>query len=453
MLRLFNTRSREVETFIPRSGRDVGFYACGPTVYNYAHIGNLRTYIFEDILRRTLEIDGFAVKHVMNITDVGHLTDDADAGEDKMEKGARREGKTAWEIAEFYTEAFKHDIADLNIKEPHIWCKATDHIQEQIDQVQQLMDAGHTYETNDGIYFDTTSIDDYGKLAQLDKQELQAGARVEMGEKKHPNDFALWKFSKEGEQRQMEWEAFDHKGFPGWHIECSAMSMKYLGDQFDIHAGGIDHVSVHHTNEIAQAESVTGKKPWVSYWMHGEFLNVSGEKMAKSDENFLTVQVLKDRNIDPLAYRYFVLQAHYRKQLTFSWEALGAAANGLDNLRSQVARIPDHAPGDPSVYQNFLAAINDDLNTAEALAILWKGIKDGIVDKDMVASCDKILGLKLLHPESPQTVPAGIKELLEEREEARAQKDWEASDKIRDQIAEKGFTVEDTDEGQRIIPV
>jgi len=349
MLKIYNTLTKQKEEFKPiKTGwfRKVGLYTCGPTVYNFAHIGNLRSYIFEDILKRVLKYNGYKVKHVMNITDVGHLTSDADEGEDKMEKGAKREGKTAWEIAEFYTQAFKSNLHDLNIIEPDVWCKATDHIKEQIKLVQKLIDRGFTYETSDGIYFDTTKIDDYGKMANLKNQELQAGVRVDIGEKRNAHDFALWKWSSPNchpelvsgslPKRQMEWSAFNHIGFPGWHIECSAMSMKYLGEQFDIHCGGIDHIPVHHTNEIAQSESVTGKKPWVKYWMHGEFLLTGSDKMAKAGDNFLTLQTLKDKNINPLAYRYLLLQTHYRKQLTFSWEALEAAESGLKHFYDEV---------------------------------------------------------------------------------------------------------------------
>ncbi|MBU2542036.1 cysteine--tRNA ligase, partial [Patescibacteria group bacterium] len=353
MLKLYNTLSRKKEEFTPLKkglfkSKEVGLYTCGPTVYNYAHIGNLRSYVFEDILKRTLEYNKYKVKHVMNITDVGHLTSDADEGEDKMEKGAKREGKTAWEIAEFYTQAFKSNLHDLNIEEPNIWCKATDHIPEQIKLVQKLIEKGVTYETSDGIYFDTTKIDDYGKMANLKNQKLKAGERVDMGEKKNTTDFSLWKWSSrhselhperptgsEGSlsspKRQMEWKAFGRMGFPGWHLECSAMATKYLGEQFDIHCGGIDHIPVHHTNEIAQSETATGKKPWVKYWLHNEFLNMANPstgaqgKMAKSAGNFITLDTLKTHNINPLAYRYFLLQTHYRKQLSFSWEALEAA--------------------------------------------------------------------------------------------------------------------------------
>ncbi len=489
MLSLYNTLTKQKEPFKPLVNNIVGLYTCGPTVYNYAHIGNLRTYVFEDILRRVLKYSGYNVNQVMNITDVGHLTDDADQGEDKMEKGAKREGKTAWEISDFYTKMFKQDMKVLNILEPNIWCKATDHIDEQIDQVQTLIDKGHTYETSDGIYFDTTTIDDYGKLANLQNQDLDAGARVDMGEKKNPHDFALWKFNKPGESRQMEWDAFGKKGFPGWHIECSAMATKYLGTQFDIHTGGIDHIPVHHTNEIAQAETANGVKQWVNFWMHGEFLivpspcecndttkvgevalqSIKGEgrsaedlvrcskckrikmaKMSKSDGNFLRMQSILDKNIEPLAYRYFLLQAHYRKQLTFSWEALESAAAGLERLRRLVANIPDRAARDPHVREEFIKAIHDDLNTPEALAVLWTALKNNQVDLDMVIEFDKVLGLKLheVPPKPEVKIPADVQALLDARKTAREEKNWSESDRLRDEIAELGFSVKDSDEGQ-----
>src|SRR3989344_3817558 len=404
-LKIYNTLTHNTENFEPMN-TTIGFYACGPTVYNYAHIGNLRAYISQDILRRVLKYNGYKIKHVMNITDVGHLTDDADTGEDKMEKGAQREGKTAIQIADFYTNAFKNNLQDLNILEPNIWCKATEHIPEQIKQVQDLIDGGYTYETTDGIYFDTTKIKDYGKLANLQKQELEAGKRVDIGEKKNPHDFALWKFSNEQEKRQMEWEAFGKKGFPGWHIECSAMSMKYLGDQFDIHAGGIDHIPVHHTNEIAQAESVTGLKPWVKNWFHNEFLIMGNEKMAKSSGNFITLQTLKDKEIDPLSYRYFILQSHYRKQTNFSWDAINSAQLGLKNLRKQIRNI------DPNIEIEFLKAINNDLNIPEALAILWSAIKENKVNLDTIIMFDKIFALDLHEPDTKIEITDEIQTIL-----------------------------------------
>ncbi|MBI2436679.1 MAG: cysteine--tRNA ligase [Candidatus Magasanikbacteria bacterium] len=456
-LTLYNTLTKQKEEFKPIADNKVGLYTCGPTVYNYAHIGNLRTYIFEDILRRVLEYNNFDVEHVMNITDVGHLTDDADSGEDKMEKGARREGKSAWEIAEFYTQVFKENLVDLHITEPKIWCKATDHIPEQIELVQKLIDKGVTYETSDGIYFDTTKIDDYGKLANLKNQELKEGARVDMGEKKNPHDFALWKFSPEGEQRQMEWTAFSRQGFPGWHIECSAMSMKYLGEQFDIHCGGIDHVPIHHTNEIAQSETATDIKPWVKYWMHGEFLLLDEGKMSKSADNFITLETLKTRNINPLAYRYFVLQAHYRKQLNFSWEALEAAQTGLNRLYETVRSWQNEESkiGCAEYEQKFLDFINDDLNISEALALMQKLIKSDYpihAKKATLNKFDKVLGLGFaeLKEEAEIEIPVEIQTLLDERSQARAEKNWGESDRLRDEIKKLGFEVEDTGDGQKI---
>jgi cysteinyl-tRNA synthetase len=460
-LTLYNTLTKQKEEFNPIKQNQVGLYTCGPTVYNYAHIGNLRTYVFEDILRRVLRMNNYSINHVMNITDVGHLTDDADQGEDKMEKGSKREGKTAWEIAAFYTEAFQNDIAALNILEPTIWCKATDHIPEQIAMVEKLTEKGYTYQTADGIYFDTTKLPDYGKLVDLKNQELQAGTRVDMGEKKHAQDFALWKFSKEGETRQMEWDAFLRKGFPGWHIECSAMSMKYLGDQFDIHCGGVDHKPVHHTNEIAQAEAITDKKPWVNFWLHSEFLVIAKDqdkptqdKMSKSGDNFITLSTLKEKGYDPLAYRYFILQAHYRKQLHFSWEALDAAAQGLKHLRRQVAAIDESVVTDLQVLQQFKKSLNDDMNTAEALAILSKALKEKTIDLKTIVELDKILGLKLHDPNAKQLeIPKEIQTLLDARQKAREEKNWVDSDRLRDEIYAAGFVVEDGADGQRIVEV
>ncbi len=452
MLKLYNTLSRRLEDFSPLNKTEVGLYTCGPTVYNFVHIGNLRTYLFEDILRRVLQYDGYQVKQVMNITDVGHLTDDADNGEDKMEKGALREGKSAWEIATFYTEAFFQDIKALNILSANIICKATDHIPEQIAQVQALTDKGLTYETSDGIYFDTTKLADYGKLAQLDKQTLQAGARVPIGEKKNPHDFALWKFTPAGESRQMEWSAFGKMGFPGWHIECSAMSMKYLGEQFDIHCGGIDHIPVHHTNEIAQAEGITGKIPWVKYWLHGEFLQIGSEKMSKSGDNFITLQTVTEHGNSPLAYRYFLLQAHYRKQLQFSWEALIAAETGLNNLKKEIQKLDLTGPDDAKAEAEFKQAINEDLNTAESLALIWTYSKNKSIGQELITKFDQVLGLDLLLPvtEKKLTVTPAAQALLEERALARDQKDWAEADRLRIELTKLGYTVEDSSEGQNL---
>ncbi|MFB6225935.1 MAG: cysteine--tRNA ligase [Candidatus Paceibacteria bacterium] len=451
MLKLYNTRTRQKEEFIPRGEDQVKMYSCGPTVYDYVHIGNLRAFVTEDILYRVLKYKGHNVNYIMNITDVGHLTDDADQGEDKMEQGAEREGKTAEEIAEFYTKAFKKDARDLNILPPDKWPIATKHIEEMVELVKKLRDKGYTYETSDGIYFDTTKLEDYGKLANLKQQDLDPGARVEMKEKKNKHDFALWKFSPEDKDRQMEWEAFGRKGFPGWHIECSAMSMEYLGEQFDIHWGGVDHIPVHHTNEIAQSEAATEKKPWVNFWMHVEFLQVKDEKMSKSKGNFVTMKDIKEENIDPLAFRYFLLQSHYRKELNFTWEALEAAENGLKKLRRKTNSLGDREPGDPKLEQEFIEAINDDLNTSKALSVVWEGFDKGRVNKDLISKFDKILGLDLLELKEEQIdIPQEVQELLDMRAEAREAGNWEKSDKLRAEIKAKGYEIRDTDQGQQV---
>ncbi|HEX7973335.1 MAG TPA: cysteine--tRNA ligase, partial [Anaerolineales bacterium] len=367
-LRLYDTYTRTLRDFTPLHGNEVGLYTCGPTVYDYAHIGNLRTYIFEDLLRRVLELNGFTVRHVMNITDVGHLTSDADTGEDKMEKGSRRTGKSAWEIAEYYTQEFRDDLRQLNIQEPVVWCKATDHIPEQIDLIRCIEQKGFTYSTSDGIYFDTSRMRDYGHLARLDIEGLQAGMRIEMGEKRHPTDFALWKFSPPGQQRQMEWDSPWGIGFPGWHIECSAMSAEYLGPFFDIHCGGEDHISVHHTNEIAQTEACYGTR-LANFWMHGYFLQLDEARMSKSSGGFLRLQTLIERGYDPLAYRFFCLSAHYRSKLSFNWESLDGAAKALDRLRMLAYEWGQPGSVDEGYAGQFLAQVNDDLNLPRAVAL------------------------------------------------------------------------------------
>lgn len=432
-------------------------YCCGPTVYNYAHIGNLRTYIFEDLLKRTLLFNGFKVKHIVNITDVGHLTSDADEGEDKMLKGARREKRTVWQIADYYTKAFQRDIKALNLLEPDLWPKATNHITEQINQIKQLEKKGFTYRTDDGLYFDTSKLKDYGKLARLKKEELQAGKRVELKEKKNITDFALWKFSLKDKKREMEWESPWGVGFPGWHIECSAMSIKYLGEQFDLHCGGIDHIPVHHTNEIAQAEAATGKKPWVNYWLHGEFLIIGKEnKMAKSGENFVTLATLGDKGFDPLDYRYFCLGTHYRKPLMFSYEALEGAKIARKKLNEAVLAIKKEEsvvknPKLVNQYQKqFTEEVNDDLNIPQALATLWELIKEKNLSStekyDLLLEFDKIFALDLDKVKADK-IPAEIMELAEEREAARKKKNWKKADQIRRIVQEKGYMIGDTPEG------
>ena len=339
-LQLYDTYERRLRNFTPLHDGQVGLYACGPTVYDYAHIGNLRTYLFEDTLRRTLQCFGWSVRHVINITDVGHLTSDADSGEDKVEQGAKKSGQSAWQIAELYARAFKQDLRRLNALEPSVWCKATDHIAEQIHDIVEIEKRGYAYRTADGIYFDTAKLPNYGHLARLDLAGLSAGVRVAVGEKKTPSDFALWKFSRPGENRQMEWDSPWGVGFPGWHIECSAMAVKYLGAKFDIHCGGKDHIAVHHCNEIAQTEICHGTT-LANFWLHGYFLQISdddaeSQKMSKSTGQFLRLDSLCERGYDPLAYRYLCLTAHYRNDLVFSWQSLDAAATALQRLREAV---------------------------------------------------------------------------------------------------------------------
>lgn len=457
MLKLYNTLTRKTEEFKPIKKGAAGIYACGPTVYNFAHIGNLRAFVFEDILKRTLLYNGYKVKHIMNITDVGHLTGDGDEGEDKVAMGAERENKTAAQIAKFYTLAFKKDLKDLNILSPNKLPKATANIKEQIALIKKLETKGFTYKTKDGIYFDTSKLPDYGKLAQLAKQELKAGARVAMGEKKNTTDFALWKFSPKDKKRQMEWPSPWGVGFPGWHIECSAMSVKYLGQPFDIHCGGIDHVSVHHTNEIAQSEAAEGK-PLANYWLHGEFVLMGEDKMAKSANNFITLETLKTKNFNPLAYRYLLLQTHYRKQLTFSWEALQAAQNGLNHLYNIVKSWDKAGVGCAEYEKKFLEAINNDLDMPGAMAIMWDLIKNPIFPpsskRRTILKFDKVLGLGLAKLKKQKTsVPAEIQALVAERDGARFSKNWHKSDELRKQIEAAGYSVEDTPEGTKIIPI
>ena len=458
---LYNTLDRKKSEFNPIQPHNVGLYTCGPTVYNFAHIGNLRTYIFEDILKRVLLYNNFQVKHVMNITDVGHLTGDRDMGEDKMEKGARREGRTAWEIAEFYTQAFKSDIAQLNIIEPDIWIKATDTIEDQIALIKILEEKGYSYRTGDGIYFDTAKFQDYTRLSHQNIESLREGARVEKNpEKRNATDFALWKFSPKGVRRQMEWDSPWGTGFPGWHIECSAMSMKYLGERLDIHCGGTDHIDVHHTNEIAQSEAATGRK-FFNFWMHGAFLIISGgKKMAKSEDNFLTLEnAFGQKGINPLVYRFATFQTHYRKPMEYSEESIQASRNGLQHLQNQVRQVAQHSAGQKGTViakfkTRFLEAINDDLNMPRAMAVVQEMLKSGIGDAEKHATVmdyDRVLGLSLDKVDKSEEVPEEIKKLVAERQAARDVKDWAASDRLRETIQDLGYLVQDTKEGMQII--
>ena len=451
---LFDTYSRTVREFSPLHPPQVGMYTCGLTVYDYAHIGNLRTYIFEDLLRRTLEFNGYQVQHVMNITDVGHLVSDADTGEDKMETGSRRTGKTAWEIAEAYTQESRRDLEHLNILEPTIWCKATDHIQEQIDFIRCIEEKGYTYRTSDGIYFDTTRLPSYGYLGRLDIEGLQAGARIEIGEKRSPTDFALWKFSPGDQKRQMEWDSPWGVGFPGWHIECSAMAAKYLGPYFDIHCGGEDHITVHHTNEIAQTEACYGTR-LANFWLHGYFLQLDEQtRMSKSSGNFLRVQTLMDEGYDPLAYRMFCLNAIYRQKLNFNWEGLDAAAKSLDRLRAAFYSWDTATTADQEFIGRFMAQINDDLNMPRAIAMVWElGRADlpSSVKKATMLEFDRVLGFNLANwKPKEESVPVEILELVTQRQHARAEKRWKDADSLRDQIAAAGYEVMDTAEGPKV---
>jgi cysteinyl-tRNA synthetase len=397
----------------------------------------------------------------MNITDVGHLTGDRDMGEDKMEKGARREGKTAWDIAEFYTQAFKEDIKQLNILQPDIWVKATDTIDDQIALIKILQEKGYTYATADGIYFDTSKFADYTKLSGQNLDALQEGARVEKNPaKRNPTDFALWKISPEGGRRQMEWDSPWGTGYPGWHIECSAMSIKFLGDQLDIHCGGTDHIDVHHTNEIAQSEAATGNK-FFNFWMHGAFLIIAGgKKMAKSEGNFLTLEnAFVKAGLSPLVYRFATFQTHYRKPMEYSDESLQAARNGLTHLQNQVRQAAQSSNGQSGSVSaefksKFLHEINDDLNMPRVMAMVQEMLKSDISDAAKFATMmdfDRILGLGLDQVDKPQALPEEILKLMQERKTVRAAKDWAASDRLRDEIQALGYTVQDTKDGMQVI--
>jgi cysteinyl-tRNA synthetase len=452
-LRLYDTYTRSLRDFSPLHPPEVGLYTCGPTVYDYAHIGNLRTYIFEDILRRVLAFNGYHVRHVMNITDVGHLVSDGDTGEDKMEKGARRTGKSAWEIAEFYTQAFQDDLQALHILEPVIWCRATDYIADQIETIRCIEAKGFTYHTEDGIYFDTSKLPDYGYLARLDIAGLQAGARVEMGDKRNATDFALWKFSPPGQQRQMEWDSPWGMGFPGWHIECSAMSARFLGTFFDIHCGGEDHISVHHTNEIAQTQACHGTH-LANFWLHGHFLQIDESKMSKSAGEFLRLQTLRDRGFDPLAYRFFCLSAQYRAKLNFSWDGLDGASVALQRLRTTAYGWGAPGSVDEEYLDRFAAQINDDLNMPRALAVIWDLVRsnlDAATKKATLLHFDQVLGLGLAGWQPAETpVPDAVMSLVQQRQQARIEKRWRDADALRAQIKAAGYEVEDTAQGARV---
>lgn len=447
-LRLYDNYTRSLRPFEPLAPHaPVGLYTCGPTVYDFQHIGNFRTFLFEDVLKRVLQFNGHTVRHVMNITDVGHLVADADDGEDKMDVGARRAGKSAWEIAAIYTAAFVDDMRALRIEEPTVLCRATDHIAEQVEFIADLMQKGFAYATSDGVYFDTSRQPDYGFLARLDREGLEAGKRVGIGEKRSITDFALWKFSAAGEKRQMEWPSPWGTGFPGWHIECSAMAQKYLGDYFDIHCGGEDHIPVHHTNEIAQTEARVGTR-LANFWLHGYFLLQNDAKMAKSAGEFLRVKALTDRGYDPLAFRYLCLTAHYRTQLNFTFDALDAAATGLARLRNGFHALPAaESAADAQSVERFASHVNDDLNLPRALAVAWdvlRGDLPGGVKRATLARFDDVLGLGLAQWKPVQeSVPDVVRALADARLAARTAKNWAESDRLRSELKAAGWEVED----------
>ena len=460
-LKLYNTASRSLEAFTPPPPHTVTMYNCGPTVYNYVHIGNLRAYVFADILRRTLEREGYEVKQIVNITDVGHLVSDGDEGEDKMVVGATREGKSVEEIIAQYSNAFYADMRSLNVHMAAKFPRATAYIKEQKKMIEVLSEKGYTYIASDGIYFDTEKFPAYPDFAKLDVAGMQAGNRVDMGEKKHLTDFALWKFSPDdGKHREQEWDSpldTNRKGFPGWHIECSAIIKAELGDTIDIHTGGIDHIPVHHTNEVAQS-ACANDVPLACFWMHSAFMNVEGEKMSKSLGNTYRLIDLHERGIPPLAYRYWLLTAHYRTQVNFTWEALAAAQSAYNRLTSTVYELPRATDAAPikECLDEFITSIQDDLNTANAIAIIWKLLKDGRYSPgeqyNTVRIIDKVLGLELGDIPAPKAfeIPPSVTALLEARKKAREENDWALSDKLRAEIKVLGYDVKDTGSGQTV---
>jgi len=456
-VKLYNTLTRKKEEFVPIVPGKVRMYSCGPTVYGYAHIGNMRSYIFMDILRKVLKYNGYELKSVMNITDVGHLVSDADEGEDKLIKSAREQQKSPWEIAEYYTDIFFRDIKALNIEVPDIVPKATDHISEMLEFVEGLVDKGYGYETSDGIYFDIRKFKGYGKLSRIDLEGQQAGARVDVNdEKHHPADFALWK--KASKEHIMQWPSPWGMGYPGWHIECSAMGRKYLGDLFDIHTGGVDHIPIHHENEIAQSEALLGK-PAVNYWVHGEFLLVDNGKMSKSLGNTYTLDDLTAKGFDPLAFRYFCLNAIYRNKLNFTWDALQSAQTALDRLYEGVLTHKNGADEiEPGVAEAFMKefeeAINDDLNIPKAMSTIWNIIRNPKKSKELfqlLIEMDKILGLDIDKADKKNAdadpITEEIRKLIEERQKARKERNWTLADKIRDELKVMGIVLEDTPDG------
>ena len=455
---LFNTLGRKKQEFKPIHKGKVGMYTCGPTVYGYQHIGNMRAYIFSDLLKRTLMYNGLKVKHIINVTDVGHLTSNADTGEDKMEKASAKEGKSAQEIAEHYFNIYRADLEKLNIILPDKFTKATEHINEQIELIKKLDKKGFTYKTNDGVYFNTSKLKNYGELAKLKIEGLQAGKRIEIGEKKNKTDFALWKFSSPNEKRQQEWPSPWGTGFPGWHIECSAMSIKYLGEHFDIHTGGEDHIPIHHTNEIAQSEGATGKK-FVNYWLHIAFLTFKGEKVSKSKGGLYTISELEKQGYKPEHYRYLNLLTLYRKPIAFSLDNLDAAKNAYENIKRKIIKIKkqEHKGKNKSEQykKQFLEAVNDDLNMPKALGVFQTVLDDFDFNPKekikVLEDFDSVLGLRIKDiKEETIEIPKEITKLVNEREQARKEKQWGKSDELREKIKSFGFFVQDTQNGPKL---
>ncbi|MBO4480319.1 MAG: cysteine--tRNA ligase [Alphaproteobacteria bacterium] len=467
-IRLFNTMTRKVEDFVPITSNHVGFYGCGPTVYWDQHIGNMRAFFNNDMLKRMFLANGYSVTHVMNITDVGHLTSDEDTGEDKMEKGAARENMSVWDVAKKYMDNCFIDMDLLNIIRPTHTPRATDHIKEQIELIQKLEKLGFTYEIpGDGIYYDTSKFADYGALGGQKLSELRGGARIENNNKRNITDFALWKFSPTDAKRQMEWDSPWGVGFPGWHLECSAMSMKYLGDHFDIHTGGQEHIKVHHTNEIAQSEPIVGK-PWVHYWLHWAWLMLKDGKMSKSSGSFFTVRGLVEKGYDPMAYRYLLLTGHYRQPMDFSFESLDAAAAGYKNMVRKIADLmanPGTDTVDQGIYNEWhdkiLTPISDNLKTAETLVAVQDMLKNQTINTatklSLLDFVDELLGLqladrakKLLATES-ETAPDDIQKMAEQRMMAKQNRDFAMADDLRAKIDASGWTVTDIPGGFKLV--
>ena len=454
----YNTLTKSKDKFQPIEGKEVKIYSCGPTVYKDATIGNMRTNLFQDVLRRVLKYNGYTLKHAMNITDVGHLVSDGDDGEDKMLKSAREENKTPIEIAKYYTELFFKDLEELNIETPEIVCKATDHIKDMLSYVQKLVENGYAYETSTAIYFDISKLDKYPILSPLNIEEQKAGARVDIDkEKRNPYDFALW--IKAPKEHLMKWDSPWGLSYPGWHIECSAMGQKYLGEQFDIHTGGIDLIPTHHENEIAQSKGKCGKIP-AKFWMHGEYLLINGGKMSKSLGNVYLIKDIKEKGYDPLVYRLFSFSSHYRNKLNFTWEAIEATSKSLERLKNS---YQTHLAGKDEIQDKtleeleikFNEAINDDLNMPLAMSVVWEVAKQEVKSPKiakLLEKFDTVLGLKITEQISKkqEEIPQEILELVEQRRQARENKDWEKSDELRDKIQEKGYIVKDTKSGIEI---